>query len=82
MYSNTNMEQRIKRKISKIDLALVDGILNQDRIRIGNNAFPWSGQRAVCCFTLRFIKYFPSLNKIFVFFLLSSTPSYCINSIL
>ncbi|KAI9387759.1 hypothetical protein POPTR_010G219950v4 [Populus trichocarpa] len=54
MYSNTNMEQRIKWKISKIYLALVNGILNQDRIRIGNNAFPWSGQRAVCCFTLRF----------------------------
>ena len=24
-----------------------------------NNALPWSGQRAVCCFTLRFIKCFP-----------------------
>jgi hypothetical protein len=24
-----------------------------------NNALPWSGQRAVCCFTLRFIKFFP-----------------------
>jgi hypothetical protein len=31
MYSNTNMEQRIKWKISKIYLALVNGILNQDR---------------------------------------------------
>ncbi|KAJ6983323.1 hypothetical protein NC653_026208 [Populus alba x Populus x berolinensis] len=30
------MEQRIKRKISKIDLALVDGILNQDRQHLGS----------------------------------------------